>query len=362
MISIIVPICNRAGNLPELIMAIRDSLNEAEHDVIIVDGSSSDGVGELADGLAKEYGNIRVIHRGKKLGVDSAIAEGVKETRGEVICTINADMLQAPTLLPAMLGQMGEHDIVVASRYVAGGHSEKGFWHRLVSGGARIIVRFVHPKIRNIKDPLSGLFLFKRDVIAQAQIRQPPSENVSVVVKFLPELLVKGYHNSVIEVPYTEEKRKSRESKFALRDYFIYLAYVLHLMMISGELKRIVKFVIVGLTGMGVNMGVLYLLTDKLGLYYIISAAFSWETSIISMFTMHELWTFRDLRGSGSSNVLRRLLKFNTIRLINPVISLAILSCLTELFGLHYLISNMIAILTVMIWNYLTSLNIVWRK
>jgi len=363
VVSIVVPVYNEAENLPKLVKAIRASLNEVEHEIVIVDDNSPDGTGELADKLAKEDGDIRVIRRERKLGVASAIAEGVREARGEVIGTLNADMLQAPDLLPAMLGQIDEHDIVIASRYVAGGHSEKGFWRRLVSKGAITIARILLPRIRSVKDPISGFFLFRREVIAEAQLSsQSLSGNVSIGVKLLPELLVKGCHNSVIEVPYTDEKRQAGESKFALRDYFIYLGYVLHLMRTSGEFKRIVKFGLVGGSGMGVNEGLLFLLTDKVGLPYLLSAAFSWETAILSMFTLHEFWTFRDSRKSGASNILKRALKFNTIRLISLAMNITILYCLTEFLGLYYLVSALIAIMIVFIWNYLASLNLIWRK
>lgn len=363
MVSIIVPVYNEAENLPKLIKAIRGSLNEVEHEIIIVDDNSPDGTGELADELAKEYSSIRVIHRERKLGVASAIAEGVREAKGEVIGTINSDMQHPPELLPVMLGQIAEHDIVIGSRHVAGGRNKEVFWRRLVSKGAIAIARILLPRIRSVKDPVSGFFLFKREVIAEAQISSKSlSGNASIGVKFLPELLVKGCHNSVIEVPYTFTRRKSGESKFALRDYFIYLGYVLHLMRTSGEFKRMVKFCIVGGSGIGINEGLLFLLTDKLGLPYLISAIFSWETTILSMFTMHELWTFRDLKRPGASNIFKRALKFNVVRLTSLAINLAILSFLTELVGLHYLFSALIAMTIVVIWNYLASLNLIWRE
>lgn len=363
MVSIVVPVYNEAGNLPKLITAIRASLDGVAYEVIIVDDNSPDGTGELAEELAKEYGAIRVIRRDRKLGVASAIARGVEEARGEVIGTLNADMLQAPDLLPAMLGQIDEHDIVIASRYVAGGHSEKGLWRRLVSRGARAAASILLPRIRGVKDPISGFFLFRKEIIPDTQIsfKSVPG-NVSIGVKFLPELLVKGCHNSVIEVPYTDEKRATGKSKFTLRDYFVYVGFLLYLARTSGELKRMVKFAMVGGTGMGVNMGLLFLLTDKLGLLYVISAIFSWETSILSMFTLHELWTFRDSRLSGASNIFRRVVRFNAIRLASLAMNLAILSCLTELLGIYYLVSALIAIVIVFIWNYLASSNLVWEK
>jgi dolichol-phosphate mannosyltransferase len=363
MVSIVVPVYNEAENLPKLIKAIRGSLDEVEHEVIIVDDNSPDGTRELADKLAEECDGIRVIHRDRKLGVASAIAEGVKQASGDVIGTMNADQLHGVDLLPAMLKQIDGHDIVIASRYVAGGHSEKGCWRRLVSKGAITIARILLPRIRSVKDPISGFFLFKKRVIAEAQLSSKSlSGNVSIGFKFLPQLLVNGSHHSVVEIPFTDEKRTSGKSKFNLADYFAYVGFLLHLMRTSGEFKRIVKFCIVGGSGIGINEGLLFVLTDKLGLLYLISAIFSWETTILSMFIMHEFWTFRDLRRSGASNIVKRALKFNAVRLINLPVNLFILFCLTELLGLHYLVSAAIAITIIVIWNYLASLNLIWRE
>ncbi|MFC1925251.1 glycosyltransferase [Chloroflexota bacterium] len=363
MLSIIAPVYNEAGNLPTFIKAISNSLSEIEHEIIIVDDNSPDGTGKLADELAKEYDTIRVIHRAGKLGVASAIAEGVTVARGEVIGTINSDMQQPPELLPVMLEQIGEHDIVIGSRFVAGGHNEEVLWRRVVSKGAITMARVLLPQIRNVKDPVAGFFLFKREVVADAQMSpESLSGNVSIGIKFLPLLLVKGCYNSVIEVPYTFTRRKSGKSKFALRDYFKYIRFVLNLMKTSGEFKRVAKFCLIGGSGFATNMGLFILLTDKLDLYYRVSAICSWEITMIYMFIMNELWTFRDLRRSGTFNAFKRFLKFNILRLPNQAIIQATLLILTTLLGIQGYISNMIGIMIVMVWNYLASVNIIWRK
>ena len=81
MVSIVVPVYNEAENLPKLVKAIRGSLNEVEHEIVIVDDNSPDGTGELADKLAKEDGDIRVIRRERKLGVASErIAQEISRT------------------------------------------------------------------------------------------------------------------------------------------------------------------------------------------------------------------------------------------------------------------------------------------
>ena len=219
------------------------------------------------------------------------------------------------------------------------------------------------PRSKGVSDPMSGFFLFKRSVIEDAQILlKPTSTTISTGVKFLLELLVKGRYASVTEVPYTFGRRQSGQSKFGARDYIVYPFYLVSLMRQSGELKRIIKFCLVGGSGIGVNMGVLFLLTDILGLFYVVSAVFSWLCAATSNFIFNELWTFRDLRKRGAQNILRRAIGFISVRFIGFLIYIGILTCLTELLGVYYLVSALIAITVAMIWNYLASLNLVWRN
>lgn len=151
-------------------------------------------------------------------------------------------------------------------------------------------------------------------------------------------------------------------ARLAARSISGYLRYIPQLMRRSAEPKRIVKFCIVGGSGLGVYEGTLFLLTDKLGLLYIISAIFSWVITILFMFTLHESWTFRDLRKPGASNILKRVSSFSAVRLTGFAIHITILSCLTEFLGVYYLLSALIAIAIVMTWNYTASLNLVWRR
>ena len=363
MVSIIIPTYQEAENLPWIITALENSLAHVEHELIVVDDNSPDGTGKLAEELSQKYHNLKVIHRQGKQGVASAIAEGSKTASGQIIGTINADRQHPVELLPAMLQQIDDHDVVIASRYLEKGRSYDSPWRRLVSWGATTMAHLLLPRSRGISDPMSGFFLFKRSVIEGAPILlKPTSTTISTGVKFLLELLVKGRYTSVTEVPYTFGRRQSGQSKFGVRDYIVYPFYLFSLMRQSGELKRIIKFCLVGGSGVGVNIGLLFLLTDILGLLYVISAVFSWLGAATSNFIFNELWTFRDLRKRGAQNILKRAISFISVRFIGFLIYIGILTGLTELLGLYYLVSALIAIAIAMIWNYLASLNLVWRK
>lgn len=127
------------------------------------------------------------------------------------------------------------------------------------------------------------------------------------------------------------------------------------------EMKRFLKFCLVGLSGVGVNLGLLWSLTELLGLFYLISAAFSIEASILSNFILNEFWTFRDRTNDRSAGaLLGRMMKFNTICVVGLMVNVTILGALTEFIGLYYLISALFGIGGATLWNYFANVSLTW--
>jgi dolichol-phosphate mannosyltransferase len=117
----------------------------------------------------------------------------------------------------------------------------------------------------------------------------------------------------------------------------------------------------VGLSGVVVNMGILWLLTEKVGLFYLLSAAVGIETSIISNFLLNNRFTFRDRNQPGAKSFFARLAKFNAISLTGLGINLGVLGLLTEAFGLYYIVSNLFGIAAAFLWNFFANNWWTWR-
>ncbi|MFH1364308.1 MAG: GtrA family protein, partial [Candidatus Aenigmatarchaeota archaeon] len=100
-------------------------------------------------------------------------------------------------------------------------------------------------------------------------------------------------------------------------------------------MKRFLKYAAVGLSGVVVNEGLLFLLTEYAGLFFLISSVIAIEISIISNFTWNELWTFKD-RTVTHRNFPRRLGKFNLVSVVGIVLNLLVLYVITTFFGFHY--------------------------
>ncbi|UCF65392.1 MAG: GtrA family protein [bacterium] len=119
---------------------------------------------------------------------------------------------------------------------------------------------------------------------------------------------------------------------------------------------RILKFGLVGMTGVGVNMGMLYILTEYLHIIYIISSLIAIEISILSNFFLNDLWTWGD---RVKKSFWERFIQYHiSVGLTAILANWLILLLLTEFFGIYYLISNLIGIAVGTLSNYI--LNDLW--
>jgi dolichol-phosphate mannosyltransferase len=132
-------------NLEPLIREIHSFVPRAE--VLVIDDKSPDGTGELADALAQADPRIHVIHRSGKLGLGTAILTGMRyavEQNYDLLVTMDADFSHHPRYLPALLGGMARHDLMLGSRYIPGGGTVN--WplsRQLMSQGVNCLVRLL---------------------------------------------------------------------------------------------------------------------------------------------------------------------------------------------------------------------------
>ncbi len=350
-LSLIVPTYCERQNIATLIERVHQSLSSYSYELIVVDDNSPDGTSELAQSLSKDY-PVRVITRRNERGLASAVVHGFKQARGEVLGVIDADLQHPPEILPELLGKVRSGaEVAIASRYVKGGGSEGwSMTRRIISRASKVLAALILPSIRGIKDPLSGFFLLRRAVIDDVEL-SPTG------YKILLEVIVKGKAREIAEVPYIFRERERGKSNLSTGEGINYLKHLYRLARLGGTI-RFIKFCLVGASGTLVYLGLLSLFTEVFGLFYIISAAISYETSIITNFALNDIWTFRDRRSPGMKSILYRGLKFNLVSIGGLGIHMAILWLFTEVVGLFYLLSAIFAIAGAMLWNF--TINILW--
>jgi dolichol-phosphate mannosyltransferase len=136
----------------------------------------------------------------------------------------------------------------------------------------------------------------------------------------------------------------------------------LHRLTGSQEGIRMFRFYVVGASGIGVCLGILWVMTEMAHLYYLLSNVVGFEISVFNNFIWNEIWTFRDRVGSNTmwNMRLKRLLKYNTVSVGTLVLNTAILFGLTHFLGVYYMTSALIGIFVAAILNYAINTTVTW--
>ena len=216
--AIIIPTYNERENIGLLVEEILDlGLNSQ---VIIVDDNSPDGTGELADELAAEHPGVRVIHRPGKLGLGTAHIAGMKAALAremDHILTMDADFSHHPRYIPNMLGALERFDVVIGSRYVAGGGTLYCTAPRkALSRGANLFAR----TMLGLKagDTTAGFRGYRRTVLESIALDEIVSNGYSFLIEMLYRCQRKGW--CVGEVPIVFENRQRGASKISRTEIF----------------------------------------------------------------------------------------------------------------------------------------------
>jgi len=359
-LSLIIPTYNEKDNLTALVERVHRALDGRLYELIIVDDDSPDGTAELAESLSHTY-PIKVICRKGERGLATAVLAGFNWAKGAVLGVIDADLQHPPERIPQLLQEIERGaSVVVASRYVPGGGIEGwSFIRRLISKGATAAARLVLPSIRKVKDPLSGFFLFRKEVIEDTHLHP-------IGYKILLEILARGKAESVSEVPYTFRERAEGQSKLNSTEQVNYLKHLFTLASKEKEMRRFLKFCLVGANGSGIHFGMFWVLTRFAGMsgggLDLVAQFLAFETSVLANFTLNDLWTFRDRRLGAAKATISRLLKFNLICMGAEAIYLGGYTPLTRIFGTYDLVALLIVVAIGVIWNFGMSIFWTWRK
>ncbi|MDR7520986.1 MAG: glycosyltransferase family 2 protein [Armatimonadota bacterium] len=355
-LSVIIPTRNERENVPRLVEALGAALAETDYELIFVD-DSTDGTDAVLADLARANPRLTVHHRDGGGGLASAVADGIGLARGEVIGVMDADLQHPPSLLPALLRRMEETgaDLVVASRYLPGaGRPGLSPFRRLVSRGTRLLAWVLLGGARRSSDPLSGCFIARRGVLEGVTLRP-------LGFKILLEVLVRGRYGRLAEVPYVFEKRHRGQTKASLRQGVTLLRHIALLTATSPGDARLWKFLMVGASGVAVNMTVFWLLIRPLRVHYLAAGVVAGLVSTCTNFLLNNAYTWADRRERGLSVFLQRMGKYYVATWAGYLVYLAVLGGLAHL-GLPPMLANLMAIGVGGMLNYVMHNLWTWRR
>lgn len=363
-LSLIIPTYNERDNVLGLIQQLSRSLDQelpGDYELIVVDDNSPDDTWKLLQDVLPVYPQLRVMHRQQERGLATAVVRGWQAAQGQILGVIDGDRQHPPEVLVQLLTAVeAGADLAVASRNTdGGGVSTWSLSRRILSRGAQLLGLLLLPGvISRVSDPMSGYFLIRRAAIAGYGLSP-------CGYKILIEVLGRGQIGRIAEVGYVFQERQQGESKVTWRQSLDYLQHLLRLRLSLGHLDRFWRFGLVGLSGVFVDMTVLYLLSDPTALGWGLtrSKVVAAELAILNNFFWNDRWTFQDISRQQQSwpQQFKRLIKFNLICALGLFLNVILLNLLFNLAGLNRYLANLIAIALVTLWNFWVNLKLSWR-
>jgi dolichol-phosphate mannosyltransferase len=233
---VVLPTYNEAENLAQVIQAILAASTRV--DILVVDDNSPDGTGRLADTLAAAEPRLHVLHRTAKEGLGRAYLAGFRWALAHpyrLILEMDADFSHDPAHLPDLLSAAEGADLVLGSRYVAGGGTENwGVVRRFISRGGSLYARLVLGV--DIRDLTGGFKCFRRETLERLDLDSVRSEGYSFQIELTYRALNLGL--KVVEVPIVFVDRRVGKSKMSRHIFAEAAMMVVRLRLDRGRFMR----------------------------------------------------------------------------------------------------------------------------
>lgn len=228
-LCVLVPTRNEADNVAELLRRIWVAVAGIRTEILLVDDSDDETpelVRSLVDSDDAKAECLTLIHREPgpaRNGLGGAVVAGLCAATAPWVCVMDGDLQHPPELIPSLLlsGEREGADLVIASRYVAGGERPGlGPVRVAVSRVSTFAAKALFPqRLKALSDPMSGFFLVRRELVDTGRLRP-------LGFKILLELIVRQQHLRVTEVGFTFDDRHGGESKGSFREGVRYLRHL----------------------------------------------------------------------------------------------------------------------------------------
>ncbi|PHX61284.1 MAG: dolichol-phosphate mannosyltransferase [Actinobacteria bacterium] len=214
-IVVIIPTFNECESLAAIVARVRTSVPEA--DILVIDDNSPDGTGDIADGLAVDDSQLHVMHRLGKEGLGAAYLAGFSwalQHDYAVVVEMDADGSHQPEQLGRLLTALRGADLVLGSRWIAGGGTENWSKSReILSRGGNFYTRTMLGV--PLHDATGGYRAFRAETLRKLDLRNVASQGYCFQVDLAWRAVQRGL--IVTEVPITFVERAAGTSKMSQR-------------------------------------------------------------------------------------------------------------------------------------------------
>jgi len=346
-ISVLIPTLNEGGNIGALIDALLAQPALAGRiEIVVADDGSSDSTHDEVLARA-EWAPVRLLQHTGIPDLAASVLEAGRIARGKFCVVMDADgshPVEAVARLVQPL-EKGDADVVIGSRHVTGAAiAAWPRWRRLLSRAAALLAW----PLTRVRDPMSGFFATSRERLASL----PP---LQAGYKVLLEVLVRTLPRPrVQEVPFEFNNRDRGSSKMNARVQWLFIQRLAALGGARLSLGNLSRFSVVGLSGVGVDLIVFWLLrATETSLATAHFGAFLAAT--LSNFILNYRWSFAR-QFAPDRSTFRRYAAFLVVALLSLTLRGGVLAALTEGFGMAASLAILPAVALTALINYLGSI------
>ena len=357
-LCVVVPVLNEQANIDPLIERLRSTLDGLAWEVVFVDDGSTDGTRDAVAALGRRDSRVRLLCRTGRRGLASAFIEGVQCSLSPYVAAMDGDLQHDEALLPQMLAMLRSEgvDIVVGSRYIAGGDLGGLSGRRASMSG--LATRLSRAVLRaEVTDPMSGFFMLPRAVFDRAAPRLS-----AVGFKILLDLLASlPEPPRVHELPYSFRARVAGTSKLDAGVLFDFVLLLLDKLMGAVVPVRFVLFALIGALGLVAHLVVLRLGLTWGGLGFPAAQTVATAVAIMGNFALNNLFTFRDRKLKGA-RMLRGLLVFSAVCSLGAAANLNIASLMVNAGHETWWSAGVVGAAMSLVWNYAVGSTLTWPR
>ncbi len=357
-LSVVVPCFNERGNVAEMVRRLAAALGGISWEVVFVDDDSPDGTADEVRRLAAADARVRCIRRIGRRGLSSAVIEGALACSSAYVAVIDGDLQHDETRLPEMLGLLRARtaDVVVASRFAAGGDAEglAGARRLALSGyGIRLATMMLGTKLT---DPMSGYFMLPR-----ALFESIAPKLTGQGFKILLDLLLSAPPQArVREVGAHFRPRVAGESKLSPLVLVQFMAVLLDKFCGGMVPLRFFSFALVGAFGVLVHLSVFFA-AGFAGAGFVVAQSLATIVAMVANFQLNNVITYRDSR-LRRGRLWRGLILFMLVCGVGAMANIGIASALYASGHAGRTPAGALGAVIGVVWNYAMSATLVWRK
>lgn len=383
---VVIPTYNEAGHINKMIdhlfTNVFPKIKNWNCILFYADGNSPDGTADLVRKQQKKYPNLKLLVETKKEGIGAAYVKAfryaIKEFKADVVIEFDSDFQHPPKDIPIMLKAIENGaDYVLGSRKIEGGSNPKGWGFKRLFfsevGGfvARFIMFFPTKNFFRVTDPTTGFKASRvKGFVDKMDMDKLYTKSFGYKLEFLYKMIRLGA--KVKEIPLQFGLRETGESKIEPQTAKEIFKVAILVRLNDPVTKKFIKFGSIGLFGFVINKLGLDFFAKQLsktiaevGPRNTLANAMAAEFSIISNFTLNNVWTFKNEKMSFGRRLVKKFAAFNVSSIVSGIaLPSLIIGTGTHHFGDQYRTLFLVigvAFVTVPL-NWFVYNKVIWKK